>query len=1177
METTDLAKYIPENDGNTVEVVDHYVTIQAGKFWRCLTDESRSIAKGEVVLLREVKYVEDEIHTVVVLTHPRHNVCGSGRVSYLVNDFVRQFEFEPEGERIRKEELAAVMAEIQSKQEDLGKLRDDPERMNMLVQEAIQKKHKKEESEQAEAIRIVRKEDLAMPVLGSLDAKAVESLQSNVKSLKEQAETKALILKDGAEAIKQSIKKMAPYLTEQAEVCMALASEEIKDIEKLCRGVESLELYVGKNVYIERIAQGEDAPYGEPLYVLQRKMMMDEEMCLFLDVNERFDYNDHKKFDMALQSHPELVDQIFVSKRSVCVMATTRKYIDYVAKNDAVNDILNRENRKVFLLVRNGGNIYRVYSSVESHLGTARLFPSKDDQDRIFQGWGGKEITFNDIEFTDKLEEHERFALHYKRFLLLMAGLDQMERLFGDFYPRRINFYSEEFQNRYMRFIHDDDGKGMLPSPVTESVQEFIGRNNGYITPGRNGSRIICDFSNLVKYDTAPGAFNHPDDNEKRRQLYDPEDRFAILPVRELDGRMYVEVPMFKRDWWGEKEKNSKGRAVRVFITDKEGEFYGESYSSGISVSPFLHYNTATLEEITYFLNHRPSRVDHLEYIRFFKHVEKLLQEREVALAPLFALVRSVEEVSDSLLSHLMLAHLATADFEYPKPTDHSAVAAKLVAQIRIHGQSDYIGNIASYLLNRYGKPVTMRHVATMGDGRISVYVEPFEEERNDWIEPFQWVRRIVLVDSKRGFRLVSDDWTLPPCLNINEVFMDNPLLESLTTKPEFSPKERVRHFASPERKAEAYQFLSAEFDPFTEDRIRQSFAILDKARSQICKKTVGEMAVGYPIRFLWRNGGVYVVMMFLCNPYSFFAFKQPHMGDEIKTQYKSLFRNKSAAEKLYYDGFSQSYMHSICLVPVRELPANFFKEENYGIPLVMSTGDLWDKWKEIPYDVYKRVSTFTPNIRALLDNFDIISAIQKGRGWKGESDHVWFAPAYVQESINLQFFGTDVPVYKAKFPVEEEKSVKKILHHGQSNPAADVEFDDFMPDQELLDEHVSAELKKKEHWFTKERYSHIEFWVSSESQKRIASIMDSYVYGSNRPHENGIRFHYDKDGRCRNCIYSDPEKVCTYSHTVHVSTGEGYVVEQRAHVKEYASDIAKYATGERNCGYFKLDLKKIF
>nr|WP_233341447.1 hypothetical protein [Escherichia coli]UGK56358.1 hypothetical protein [Escherichia coli] len=128
------------------------------------------------------------------------------------------------------------------------------------------------------------------------------------------------------------------------------------------------------------------------------------------------------------------MEQIFPTERCVLVMVTTRRFIDY--GDTRANAENNEKNSIVFLMVRNGQNIKQIYSPVESHLGASRLFPSEDEQQGHFRGFDGTTIKFEDVAYTDRLKAHDLMALHYRRLLIMLFGLDQRLALFGQFYPQ---------------------------------------------------------------------------------------------------------------------------------------------------------------------------------------------------------------------------------------------------------------------------------------------------------------------------------------------------------------------------------------------------------------------------------------------------------------------------------------------------------------------------------------------------------------------------------------------------------------------------------------------------------------------------------------------------------------------------------------------------------------------
>lgn len=124
-----------------------------------------------------------------------------------------------------------------------------------------------------------------------------------------------------------------------------------------------------------------------------------------------FDFSNEDPLFKALTEHEDLVKHVFPTERCILVMATSRRAIDY--GNAATNWSRNLENRKVFLLVRDGENLHRIWSPIESHLNQPAL-PIPDDQNNV-PGVDGSDIKFQDVAYTSHLKAHENFALH-KRF-----------------------------------------------------------------------------------------------------------------------------------------------------------------------------------------------------------------------------------------------------------------------------------------------------------------------------------------------------------------------------------------------------------------------------------------------------------------------------------------------------------------------------------------------------------------------------------------------------------------------------------------------------------------------------------------------------------------------------------------------------------------------------------------
>lgn len=104
---------------------------------------------------------------------------------------------------------------------------------------------------------------------------------------------------------------MLPYFEEVAAASLATTEEAMEYVKKIHDGVGSLELYTGKDVEVVNIVKGESAPSHLPLQVVQAKLMVDEELAVWCDLDSWFDFSDMEKFHETLRTSPGLVEQIF--------------------------------------------------------------------------------------------------------------------------------------------------------------------------------------------------------------------------------------------------------------------------------------------------------------------------------------------------------------------------------------------------------------------------------------------------------------------------------------------------------------------------------------------------------------------------------------------------------------------------------------------------------------------------------------------------------------------------------------------------------------------------------------------------------------------------------------------------------------------------------------------------
>lgn len=787
------------NRESGIEQVARFQSLQAGQYWRALRAViEEGIDEGTVLLIQSIRWVDDAPHTIILRPHPSKigtdtylqipQEDGTTRKTwfrfnehrFLLKDFLAQFEFEPDHQIVRGEELRQIQGQINSLQGELLEAQSNPALLAGVVEAGLREqeqhnaatKHdEKSEAWRGTALPALPGNDLVSLATGTvIDALDTGITVEGIASLKKAANREHQVATIKAEWIQgktteiaETIRAMTPFYSEQAAAALAQTEDVRSYVAKLMRGIDSLDLYVGKDVEVTTIRTGDSASKDAPITFVQKKLLMDEELAVWADIDERFDFSKEDKFFAALREHDSLVNQIFPTERCVLVMAVTRRDIDY---GDAFTSVArNAENKKVFLLVRDGMNVHRVFSPVESHLGAARLFPSKTDQDGIFRGMDGSRIKFEDVAYTDRLSAHEKFALHYKRFLLLVCGLDHRLKLFGEFYdgPPSFHFVSMDFQEKHCRFLHDDDGSGMLPSGENRlPFKEWVAEKNSYM---RSGSRVLCNWHEVMNPDTAPGACKE----ERGRssgfdRRYSPKINMEVaIAYREGDSICVdAEVSGYSYSASGQRNFNCKVNLSKF----KNGHW---EYTD----QPFLCLDAVRPEELHWYIHNRDERRNHLEYIRFFKHALKHIQAELVAESDARQRLSNalaegniaLGDEADGIIHQAVIAwRAANRGKPLPRFDGNSAPSAwkSLLDQMYMlagEGKRRTLG-IEAFVRALGYDPLRL---VLSGGAKLVVYAAPTSDECDDRIEPHAWVHRITVERGKTKCIEKSRRWAALP------------------------------------------------------------------------------------------------------------------------------------------------------------------------------------------------------------------------------------------------------------------------------------------------------------------------------------------------------------------------------------------------------------------------------
>lgn len=1007
MTSMDLSEYNPEEP--EIERISRFQSLQAGQYWRAQHEvPEEGIACGSVLLIQSIRLVDDAPHTVILRPHPLNigrqvdlkirrddgSICTTwfryDEHRFLLNDFLGAFEFEPDHQALRSKEIEAVQGRIGQIQQELVRGQSDPVMLAAIVHDGLkaeQANASKSDEDEIEndddadsdddgddgleppgapgaasgpgtalaniasapipgpndAMVALATGTVAEAIAGGVTIENIEALKVAAAREHSIATIKAKWIQSKTNEIAQTIKQLTPYYEEQAACAMAQTEDVRAYVDELLRGIQSLDLYLGKGVEVERIREGASAPKETPLTVKQAKLCMDQELCVWADVDERFDYESEDQFFKALREHDGLVDQIFPSERSILVMCVTARYINY-GESAVVNAIRNGENKKVFLLARDGGNLFRIFSGVESHLGTARLFPTQDDQDKIFKGLDGTRIKFADVQYTDRLSEHEKLALHFKRFLLLACGLDHRLKLFGDFYdgPQSMHFVSLDFQDRYMRFLHDDDASMAIAGGSDRpSFREWTDSMNGYL---RSGSRVLCNWGDLMNPATAPGACK---DNHNYRHGRGWE--FTANPRKKVECVIaYKDAETLCVDCTVKKDSYRSDRVFncKVAIT----KYKRSGYES--SQVPYLVLDAVDPEDLRWYIQHRSTRVHHLEYIRFFKRALKLVQgERAVEADSRLRLVRALGEGGigapgerPALVERAVIAWRA-ANRGKALPTFQGSAApagwkALLDQMFVLAGEGDQHSRraeIEEFVRALGYEPLRL---VLSGGAKLVIYAAPTAAERDDRIETHAWVHRITVERGKTKVLEKARRWALLPALAASETSLfEWPDPEGwMGRQSAFGTWERKRQLLAVAEDFPAK--LEPYLGPLSEVDFATEFRKWGAMRDQLLSKSnfVRNLRIAIPVGALLAEGELSYICLANSRPHALLNRLAPdsELQTALRVKFMKPFEDKAEAASFFAEPKDMSAGWSLVTVDAAKFNArgSIYVHEELGVPI---------------------------------------------------------------------------------------------------------------------------------------------------------------------------------------------------------------------------------------------------
>ncbi|ELP6119376.1 TPA: hypothetical protein I7730_00800 [Vibrio vulnificus] len=811
-------------NGNT-ERVEHFLALAPATYWKVKRDfEKYDISKDEILLVCKIDYIDGKAHTITVLKHPSKPFLYStgpkvGKVKFLVDEFLNNFDSVDESvaKLSRDSDQKAILAELNAVQAEITLAMSDPAQLDSFIERDMPEK-----ADDKTALPIVRP-NLPASVTGALQTGSMTSLMatglnpSDVDTIKgELSKQQSLMAKRGnwissrTQDLSVIINKQVPYLAEMSEVAEASISDAKAMCSDIQKSIDSLHLYTLKDVQILKLKEGKSADESVKLTICQQRLWMDEEAVVWLDtIDSEFDSRDRHEFFDGLRDSPELVNQIFPSERCVVAMASSRSTKKYSIEEYGIYGVsqMYEQNQLNCLLVRDGENITVVVSPEYAHQTLGNLFPSHDQTKAMFRGYGGENITYNDIRYTDAVKRHEDLELNYKRLLILLCGLDHKHQLFGSFYEGEpsLDFVSMAFQERYFNFIHDSEGDGLLADKLPLNHKEYVKGLNKDIT---EGSLVMINIDAGFDHYIIPAAFERPKELDgiygpDRNDFYVTDTvangRFFMGVVQVINGKQIVKIPMHRRTRGDRKEINA------VYSVTEALEKHRDDWC-------LVCVDNADYDSVNHYIHSRQARTRGVNRINMLRAIRNHILDIYTREKPVRDAVYKAVEEAGVVSGTKALAIIDAAVKLWRGANPNKDIVSTLNDTKLFNSILDCVYRITN--INSTPKEQILETVRQTGvepirlsidsKGRYVVYSKPKDSEKDDRIESFYWVGRQLVKPSKNDFTLNAKTWK-----GLKQDVSGEKVLWSIEDESRFIAPKKVK-FTTPKAKKQFFDSLEA-------------------------------------------------------------------------------------------------------------------------------------------------------------------------------------------------------------------------------------------------------------------------------------------------------------------------------------------------------------------------------
>lgn len=501
----------------------------------------------------------------------------------------------------------------------------------------------KEYTEEAEKVikgekRLEEYQDTSMNSSGTdlISLGSKEHLQAMSEGLVE-SQNKAQLIRN---FVARSLERQKQELDRIKDELGIIVKDFQNKVEKINKVIHTIELYLGINEDIIQFQKGEKAPVDSPICFRQEVLYMDEEMGDPRTDGKGLDFREIEAFDDWLCER-ENYKLIIPEDKGITVLRVRREKKQYDS-NPFVNFMMNKDNMKTYIFIRNGENLYRIWADIN----ITRLFPRKtelmDLQDEATKaGENYVDKTYGKSKKQEASKEVEDVYLRYQKQIILLQGLIDRTEIFTPL-AAPIKLTDPAIHDTdLVRFIYDDETK---IGDGRQLWRDFLKKTNENIGIG---SRVV--FVHVPRQTADDRSYRY--DSRYNRGWRNSDSAYG-LPDKPKSGIYQVEA---SKHTWSERVKTEDGKhyeyksvtglvpCVKYNPEDEirnNWDYWDDGHTRKNRISWRIHLDddwdwmididNISIEDIDYYLDAREHRRHYLHMMPMLWEIRKfLVKEKE--------------------------------------------------------------------------------------------------------------------------------------------------------------------------------------------------------------------------------------------------------------------------------------------------------------------------------------------------------------------------------------------------------------------------------------------------------------------------------------------------------------------------------------------------------------------